>query len=129
LSEDAYFEIYNFTGGIPRKINTFCDRLFLFGYLEERHNFKRSDVIEVIGDIQQELALPLSETAARNSSDILQIEQKEETQVRLGNIDTQGSLENMDGRLFKMENSVISVLDLLKRILSRSNPNTNNLTK
>ena len=120
LSEDAFFEIYNFTGGIPRKINTLCDRLFLMGYLEERHNFGSSDVTEVLGDIQQELALPISETAAPNSSDIPQIGQKE---------DAQGSLENMDERLFKMENSVISVLDLLKRILSRSNSNINNLTK
>ena len=120
LSEDAFFEIYNFTGGIPRKINTLCDRLFLMGYLEERHNFRSSDVTEVLGDIQQELALPISETAVRNSSDVSQIGQKE---------DAQGSLENMDERLFKMENSVISVLDLLKRILSRSNSNINNLTK
>lgn len=120
LSEDAFFEIYNFTGGIPRKINTLCDRLFLMGYLEERHNFGRSDVTEVLGDIQQELALPISETAVRDSSEISQIEQKEEAQ---------DSLENMDERLFKMENSVISVLDLLKRILSRSNSNINNLTK
>ncbi|CAH1079372.1 XrtA/PEP-CTERM system-associated ATPase [Candidatus Nitrotoga sp. 1052] len=120
LSEDAFFEIYNFTGGIPRKINALCDRLFLMGYLEERHNFGSSDVNEVIGDIQQELTLPLSETAVRNSSDTPQIWQKE---------DAQKNLENMDERLFKMENSVISVLDLLKRILSRSNSNINNLTK
>jgi general secretion pathway protein A len=120
LSEDAFFEIYNFTGGIPRKINTLCDRLFLMGYLEERHNFRSTDVIEVLGDIQQELAPPILETAAQSSSGIPQIEQKK---------DTQGSLGNMDERLFKMENSVISVLDLLKRILSRSNSNINNLTK
>ncbi|RFC33388.1 MAG: putative secretion ATPase, PEP-CTERM locus subfamily [Candidatus Nitrotoga sp. SPKER] len=120
LSEDAFFEIYNFTGGIPRKINTLCDRLFLMGYLEERHNFRSSDVTEVLSDIQQELALPISETAAQNTSNMPQIEQKE---------DPQGSLGNMDERLFKMENSVISVLDLLKRILSRSNSNINNLTK
>jgi len=120
LSEDAFFEIYNFTGGIPRKINTLCDRLFLMGYLEERHNFGSSDVTEVLGDIQQELALPISKTTAGNSSNSPQIEQKG---------DAQGSLENMDERLFKMENSVISVLDLLKRILSRSNSNINNLTK
>ncbi len=120
LSEDAFFEIYNFTGGIPRKINTLCDRLFLMGYLEERHNFRSTDVIEVLSDIQQELALPILETAAQNPSDMPQIKHKD---------DAQDSLGNMDERLFKMENSVISVLDLLKRILSRSNSNINNLTK
>ncbi|MFZ1545807.1 MAG: XrtA/PEP-CTERM system-associated ATPase [Candidatus Nitrotoga sp.] len=120
LSEDAFLEIYNFTGGIPRKINTLCDRLFLMGYLEERHNFGSSDVTEVIGDIQQEFSLPISEAAAQNLSDIPQSSHKE---------DAQGSLESMDERLFKMENSVISVLDLVKRILSRSNSNSNDLTK
>jgi hypothetical protein len=52
-----------------------------------------------------------------------------DAQMNLENMVAQGSLENMDGRLFKMENSVISVLDLLKRILSRSNSSINNLTK
>jgi len=120
LNEDAFLEIYNFTGGIPRKINTLCDRLFLMGYLEERHNFGSSDVAEVIGDIQQEFSLPISEASAQNISDIPQTGQKE---------DTQGNLESMDERLFKMESSVISVLDLVKRILSRSNSNINDLTK
>ena len=120
LSEDAFFKIYNFTGGVPRKINTLCDRLFLMGYLEERHTFGSSDLDEVLGDIQQELALPISDTAIQNSTHIPKIAQEE---------GVHGSLENMDERLFKMENSVISVLDLLKRILSRSNSNINNLTK
>ena len=120
LSEDAFFKIYNFTGGVPRKINTLCDRLFLMGYLEERHTFGSSDLDEVLGDIQQELALPISDTATQNSTHIPQIAQEE---------GAHGSLENMDERLFKMENSVISVLDLLKRILSRSNSSINNLTK
>lgn len=120
LSEDAFLEIYNFTGGIPRKINTLCDRLFLMGYLEERHNFGGSDVAEVIGDIQKEFALPISEAAAQNLSDIPQTGQKE---------DAQESLESMGGRLFKMESSVISVLDLVKRILSRPNSNINDLDK
>lgn len=54
ISVDAFFEIYKFTGGIPRKINSICDRLFLFGYLEELHVFRSDDVKGVIHDIQQE---------------------------------------------------------------------------
>jgi putative secretion ATPase (PEP-CTERM system associated) len=139
LSEDTFSEIHNFTGGIPRKINTLCDRLFLMGYLESRHSFNSADVTEVIGDIEQELTIPLSETplpdekipetSIQNSPTAAQIMQHKDTRQELVTVNTYETLENMDGRLFKMENSVISVLDLLKRILSRSNPNIDNPTK
>lgn len=111
LSEDAFTTIYDFTGGIPRKINTLCDRLFLMGYLEEIHNFSSAEVNEVISDIQQEFTIPISETDAKAQS-TAGIAQTERTEIILAN------LENADERLAKMEHSVISVLDLLKKILS-----------
>lgn len=37
LAEDVYPAIHGFTGGVPRRINTLCDRLLLYGYLEELH--------------------------------------------------------------------------------------------
>lgn len=111
LSEDAFTTIYDFTGGIPRKINTLCDRLFLMGYLEEIHNFRSSEVNEVISDIQQEFTVPVSETdaKAKNTTDVAQTAQAE---IILAN------LENTDERLAKMEQSVILVQGLLKKILS-----------
>ncbi len=50
----AYGEIYAHTMGVPRKINTFCDRLLLFGYLEELHQLDVQQVREVIAELQQE---------------------------------------------------------------------------
>lgn len=50
----AYGEIYAHTMGVPRKINTFCDRLLLFGYLEELHQLDVEQVREVIAELQQE---------------------------------------------------------------------------
>jgi len=35
FTEDVFTEIYQYTKGIPRRINTLCDRLLLYGYLEE----------------------------------------------------------------------------------------------
>ncbi|MDO9190267.1 MAG: XrtA-associated ATPase, partial [Sulfurimicrobium sp.] len=32
VSDEAFSAIYDYSGGIPRKINTLCDRLFLMGY-------------------------------------------------------------------------------------------------
>lgn len=50
----AYSEIHGYTMGVPRKINTFCDRLMLFGYLEELHVLDVAQVREVIAELQQE---------------------------------------------------------------------------
>jgi general secretion pathway protein A len=55
FSGDAFAAIYEHTGGIPRKINALCDRLLLFGRLEEKHAFTAKDVAEVIDDLQQEV--------------------------------------------------------------------------
>jgi len=107
FGEDAFAAVYDYTDGIPRKINTLCDRLLLMGCLEELHDFGSSEVSEVIRDIQQEFDLPASEADAQTTPATLP-----------DKADTRASLENMDQRLAKMENSVISVLDLLKQILS-----------
>ena len=107
FGEDAFAAVYDYTTGIPRKINTLCDRLLLMGCLEELHDFGSSEVNEVIRDIQHEFDLPASGADAQTTSTT--VPGKEETRV---------SLENMDERLAKMESSVISVLDLLKQILS-----------
>lgn len=55
FSEDALDAIHQFTAGVPRRINTLCDRLLLFGYLEERTHLDSGAVHEVIGDLQQEV--------------------------------------------------------------------------
>jgi general secretion pathway protein A len=56
FSQDAFGSIFQHSGGIPRKINLLCDRLLLFGRLEEKHLFDAKDVVEVIDDLQQEFA-------------------------------------------------------------------------
>jgi putative secretion ATPase (PEP-CTERM system associated) len=56
ISDGAFALIHEFTGGIPRRINTLCDRLMLLGFLAEKHHFERADVEEVIADLSQEVA-------------------------------------------------------------------------
>ena len=55
FTDEAYKRIFAFTGGIPRKINTLCDRLMVFGMLEEKHVFDLDMVEEVINDLGQEV--------------------------------------------------------------------------
>ena len=53
----AYDIIYQFSGGIPRRINTLCDRLLLSGFLSGKHAFTGDDVQEVAGEIREETFL------------------------------------------------------------------------
>ena len=56
FSADAFDGIYQHTGGIPRKINSLCDRLMLMGRLDEKHAFTGHDVAVVVDDMNQDFA-------------------------------------------------------------------------
>lgn len=57
FTPDAYGKIFQRSGGIPRQINLLCDRMLLFGYLEEKHELTASDVDEVLIDLDEEMAV------------------------------------------------------------------------
>ncbi len=52
--DDVYAQIHSFTGGVPRRINLFCDRLLLYVYLEELHEVASKSVASVARDIREE---------------------------------------------------------------------------
>lgn len=56
FSEEAVSVVHKFTGGIPRKINTFLDRVLLFTYMEEKHSID----VEVINDVIKEVSSELN---------------------------------------------------------------------
>lgn len=58
FSDDAFDAIYQYTGGIPRKINILCDRLLLLGRLDEIHAFTGKEVATVIEELPQESGPP-----------------------------------------------------------------------
>src|SRR5262249_37543607 len=55
FADDVFPAIFAHTDGIPRRINTLCSRLLLFGFLEERHQTAGRDVEEVARDLDREL--------------------------------------------------------------------------
>ena len=113
FSQDAFDTIYDYTGGIPRQINTLCERLLLMGCLEELHNFSATEVNDVIRDIQHEYDMPIVETSTVESNTLKESDTTSDT-------GKETELKKMDDRLINMENSISSVLDLLKKVLSSS---------
>jgi general secretion pathway protein A len=58
--DPAAFEgIYASSGGIPRRINSVCDRLLLLGYLSNRTHLTTEDVAEVAKEFAQESQVPV----------------------------------------------------------------------
>ena len=55
---DAYQAIFAASGGVPRRINSVCDRLLLSGFLAEKRVFTRVDVEEVAGEMSNETLAP-----------------------------------------------------------------------
>jgi putative secretion ATPase (PEP-CTERM system associated) len=47
--------IHSVSGGIPRRINTVCNRLLLAGYLAEKHAFGAADVEAIAREIRDEM--------------------------------------------------------------------------
>ena len=54
FSDDSFEAIFKATSGIPRRINSVCDRLLLLGYLTDKKEFQAIDVQEVAQEIEDE---------------------------------------------------------------------------
>jgi predicted regulator of Ras-like GTPase activity (Roadblock/LC7/MglB family)/type II secretory pathway predicted ATPase ExeA len=54
FTKDVFFRIQEFTQGVPRRINTLCDRLLLYGFLRELHEINQETFTCVAQDIIEE---------------------------------------------------------------------------
>ena len=63
--EEGVFEgIFKASGGIPRRINSVCDRLLLLGFLSNRTHLTTEDVAEIAKEFAQESQVPVRADAA-----------------------------------------------------------------
>ena len=91
IAPETFAGIFEFTGGVPRRINTLADRLLLFAYLEELHEIGPEALREVAKDIVEEQggstdihAKPVRGSPVSSSSDAdLEEGQGQETRQRL----------------------------------------------
>jgi general secretion pathway protein A len=61
FSQDAFEAIHEASDGIPRRINSICDRLLLSGFLEENQSFTHTHVTEVANEFRNETRAPETE--------------------------------------------------------------------
>ncbi|MCB1876790.1 MAG: XrtA-associated ATPase [Chromatiales bacterium] len=61
FTDEVYEDIHEFTNGVPRRINALCDRLLLYGYLEEKHVIDIDAAQMVYQEIRDETIRPEEE--------------------------------------------------------------------
>lgn len=68
FSPEAYDKIYQFTHGVPRKINTLMDRILLYGFLEELKTLDEGAVENVVREVSEEMFVPEKSSAEASES-------------------------------------------------------------
>lgn len=67
FDDGAFASIHKASGGIPRRINSLCDRLLLFGFLGGKTTFSQEDVNEVAREIYEETSAPPTYVPSQSS--------------------------------------------------------------
>jgi general secretion pathway protein A len=70
--EGCFGAIFRHTGGVPRRINTLCSRILLFGMLEGIHAIAATTVDDVAADLESELSTVVSPANASAPSILTQ---------------------------------------------------------
>jgi general secretion pathway protein A len=116
--EPACFDlIHSLTTGIPRRINTLCNRLLLGAYLAERHRLGGADVQAIAREINEELGADatLALAPALNSPDGPQSEPVAEGIA--GGALWHMHFQNIEARIDRLDKTVGAAVDLLHGML------------
>jgi general secretion pathway protein A len=132
--EPACFDlIHSLTGGIPRRINTLCNRLMLAGFLGEKHVIEPTDVHAIAREIREELgpdgalaAVPESVADAAPEPAVLRLRRPVEassTQPAAPLDPTwEGHFRHLEERIDRLDRTVGAAVDLLHRLLHPDKP-------
>ena len=138
----AFEAIFKASGGIPRRVNSICDRLLLLGFLGNKDSFGLEEVNEVVSEIQDESAVPSSKNsedmtswdnsakqsqAFTESADVdlakLQVSPALADIVSrqidgLGTEQYDGRLRRLEGSLLRLERINLETLMMLKKLVA-----------
>jgi general secretion pathway protein A len=98
---EAFAAVHRHTGSIPRRINTLCSRVLLFGALEETHTITGAVVDQVAAELDRDLGTGLEPVAAL----IRELDDREDLLRRI---------ERLERRSYRQEQVFKRVLDLLE---------------
>lgn len=102
FTDEAFVDIFLHTEGVPRIINTFCDRLLLYGFLEELKVIDRAAVQAVAKEFKQEV--PEKRSASFTPAALKNLGSSSNFTVKAGSVEGDAGLEQ---RLRELESKVM----------------------
>jgi len=125
FEEDIWPVIHQYTGGIPRRVNTFCDRLFLMGFLEERGTLSREQAETVIKELEEDLGGGSPATTSPRAANGAGTSEGLNGMDLPGLDDREDELYQMDKRLHRIERYLVYNFKLSRQILAAMRDNQN----
>ena len=130
LHNEIFEIIYNYTGGIPRRINSLMERVLLNGFLEEKSDIDAESINEIIEELGNELNVPKisisNDAVVKNtntqtkSGDASENFQKSITENTNLNKILDGRLNRLEHSILRQEKISIDILMALNKILSKN---------
>jgi hypothetical protein len=121
FTESSFVRIYHHTAGIPRRVNTLCSRLLLFGFLEAKHEITAAMVDAVADELSRELGGTAGSGAVLSSTASLRNSGQPVKSVALG--DTDGRLVRLEERVDRHERAINRAFELAVRYLPANGGN------
>jgi putative secretion ATPase (PEP-CTERM system associated) len=119
FADGTYPLIHSLTGGIPRRINTLCNRLMLSGYLAEKHVLDVDDVQAIAREMHDELGQdalrPVADDPQEVPAGLARVTPAHELSIR-----------RLEDRMDRVERAVGATIDLLHSLLHPEKPRSGN---
>lgn len=117
----CFERIHALTGGIPRRINTLCNRLMLAGFLAEKHKLDVADVEAIEREIEDELgpegrSVQSTESEGAESTDEATDAQTPQT-VPTNGVDIEAHFRDIADRIDRLDKTLGAAVDLLRGML------------
>jgi len=105
--------IHELTGGIPRRINTLCNRLLLASYLAEKHSIDTNDVQAIAREIREEMGPESGPTAVAPVT----VPGEAQPPARIDSAVWHRHFHHIEERIDRLEKTVGAAVDLLHGLL------------
>jgi putative secretion ATPase (PEP-CTERM system associated) len=112
---DSFELIHALTGGVPRRINTLCNRVLLAAFLGERHELGADDVQTIAKEIRDELGPDATLASVDRAGGNADVERSVTT--RMDSTSLHMHFDHIEERIDRLERTVAAAVDLLHRLL------------